>query len=61
VPEGGEQLDEEIRKESQDVEEELAKLLKEKSKGYPEVKIDGDADAKDEAKEPGKEWDLASI
>merc|ERR1712039_774921 len=38
------ELDEELRKESKNIEDEVAKLLAEKNKGYPEVKLDGAAD-----------------
>merc|ERR1712151_162031 len=44
------ELDEELRKESKDIEDEVAKLLAEKNKGYPEVKLDGAGDDKKDDK-----------
>merc|ERR1712039_938158 len=44
------ELDDELRKESKDIEDEVAKLLAEKNKGYPEVKLDGAGDDKKDDK-----------
>merc|ERR1712039_660568 len=56
-----EQVDDELQKESQTTLDEITRILAEKNKGYPEVKPDGEGDAKDEqadgtaAKEAGKD------
>jgi len=45
-----EQLEDELRKESKDVEEDVIKLLKEKNRGYPEVKLENAADEREDEK-----------
>jgi len=52
-----EQLEEELRKESKDAEEEVSRLLREKNRGYPEVKPESGAEEKEEAKAPKGEKD----